>query len=98
MDRVGVELSESPAAHANDTNTRSGGLSATLDSPAQPALTSSLLSATSRNAGPTSFVMQYPTVGCVCTRRTRAPTAVASRRSKSSQVNVSWLATSAMMF
>ena len=31
MDRTGVELSESPAAHANDTNTRSGGPSVTFD-------------------------------------------------------------------
>ena len=31
MDRTGVELSESPAAHANDTNTRSGGPSVTFE-------------------------------------------------------------------
>ena len=31
MDRVEVELSESPAAPANDTNTRSGGPSVNFD-------------------------------------------------------------------
>ena len=31
MDRTGVELSESPAAHPNDTNTRSGGPSVTFE-------------------------------------------------------------------
>ena len=31
LDRTGVELSENPAAHANDTNTRSGGPSVIFD-------------------------------------------------------------------
>ena len=31
VDRTGVELSESPAAHANDANTRSGGSSITFE-------------------------------------------------------------------
>ena len=43
-----MELIESPAVPANDTSTRSGGTSVTLDSSDQWALTSSLVNTTSR--------------------------------------------------
>ena len=53
QDRIIVKKSESPAVPAYDTSTLSAGASATFDSYAQSALTSSLVSTTFRNANPT---------------------------------------------
>ena len=44
MDRIEVELSESPAVPTNDTSTRSGGPSVTFDSSAQSDLSTAELS------------------------------------------------------